>query len=90
MRSSIFVLIYIFSNFSMAAITADGCKAKIQAAHQARTGTALNDGTNNVLIDICKGIIDEIKANAKVPLGISVQVNPSTGSGSTTAQGTVE
>ncbi len=91
----IFSLIFFASLSSQAAMTASGCKEKIRAAYQARTGKTLDDGSNNVLIDICKGIIDEIQANAKVQVGISVNI-PSTSSpgspstGVTNSQGTIQ
>lgn len=91
----IFSLMFFFSFCSHAAMTASGCKEKIRSAYQSRTGKTLDDGSNNVLIDICKGIIDEIQANAKVQVGISVNI-PSTSSpgtpstGSTNSQGTIQ
>ncbi|MFV8250252.1 hypothetical protein [Bdellovibrio bacteriovorus] len=80
---------------SEAALSAASCKSKIRAAHLARTGQALNDSSNNVIIDICQGIVDEIQANAKVQMGIVITIpstaspgNPSTGT--TTSLGVIQ
>lgn len=40
-------------------------------------------------VDISGAIIDHFKNNAQVPLGIAVQVTPATGTGATTAPGSI-
>lgn len=74
------------SSHAFAAMDKDSCVTKIKAAYTARTGQAMTDGAFNVVVDICKGIIDEIVANAKVQTGIPV----SNITFLTTAQGTIQ
>lgn len=69
-------------------MTAASMVNKVKAAYQARTGQTMQEGTFNVLLDLCTGIIEEIQQNAKVQPGISVTTT--TGSGATTAEGTIQ
>jgi hypothetical protein len=48
------------------AMTEAGCKAKVKAAVQAETGATVTEGTFNVLLSLCKGILDEIKQNGEI------------------------
>jgi tRNA A37 threonylcarbamoyladenosine dehydratase len=77
---------------AIGAMSAASCKTKVKAAYTARTGQTMNEGTFNVLLDLCQGIIDEIKANAELTAAeaaAGIPVSTSTGSGATTAPGTV-
>lgn len=92
MRSYVFLVLVIWASESFAAMSAAACKAKIRAAHLARTGQVLDDSANNNLLDLCQGIIDEITADAKVQTGIPVSTTggPTAQTGSTTALGTIQ
>ena len=92
MRCVVLIVTILFATPSFAALSASSCKAKIQADHLSRTGQALDDSANNNLIDICQGIIDEIKADATVQSGIPVSTTGSATNqtGATTATGTIQ
>lgn len=45
---------------------------------------------NEKLQDFCEAVVTYIQQNATVLPGIAVQVNPSTGTGATTAPGMIE
>lgn len=65
----IFLISILFISISLpsyAALTASSCKAKVNTAIQAQTGKAPEEGSFNVLLAICEGIIEEIKTNAVV------------------------
>lgn len=86
------ILSLFFSTPAHAALSADSCKAKIKAAYAARTGKTLAGTEPNLIVDLCQGIIDEIKANAQVQPGIPVSTagGPASQTGSTTGPGTIQ
>lgn len=48
------------------AMDANNMVQKVKDAYEARTGETMTDGTFNVLVDLCQGIIDEITENASI------------------------
>lgn len=63
-------------------MTGSGLKAAIEGIF----GTPIDD---NKLQEFCDALINYIKANAEVPSGIAVQVDTGSGTGATTANGSV-
>lgn len=88
----LFVILIIAGEPALAAMSADSCKTKIKAAYHARTGEEMAEGQFNAIVDLCQGIIDEIKANAQVQPGIPVSTTgtATSQSGATTAPGTIQ
>lgn len=72
----ILIGIMLISFNSYGALTAASCKAKVKAAIQAETGKPVQEGSFNVLLALCEGIIEEIKQNAVVvPNTFSVTIS---------------
>jgi len=61
------------------AMTDAGMKAKIKAAYNSRTGLTMTEGDFQVIIDLCKGIIEEIITNSLVTGTVTVPSGPSAG-----------
>lgn len=62
-----FLLLAFFISFSsQAALTKASCKTKVKAAVLSETGYTVQEGSFNVLLALCEGIIEEIQQNAVV------------------------
>ena len=92
MQKMVLIMALLLCPQSWAVLSASSCKAKIRAAHLARTGQNLDDSTINNLLDLCQGIIDAIKADAVVQSGIPVSTTGSASAqtGSTTGTGSIQ
>lgn len=65
-----FLLLAFFISFSsQAALTKASCKTKVKAAVLSETGYTVQEGSFNVLLALCEGIIEEIQQNAVVVPG---------------------
>lgn len=66
---NLFFSFWLLATPAFGAMTEAGCKAKVKAAVQTETGATVAEGTFNVLLSLCKGILDEIKQNGEVMPG---------------------
>lgn len=69
-----------------AAGMAAAIKTQLEGVYDIVSESQLNDFCNAM----GTAIVEYIQANADVPAGITVQVDPSSGTGATTGEGTVE
>lgn len=92
MKILVLISVLFFISPAFAVLSAASCKSKINAAYTARTGKTMVDGDFNVLIDICQGIIDELRANGDVkpntlavtPSNMNLGGSPISGNGAVT------